>query len=246
MTASLFFAEQVPNVVGAIAYITGTEAHHGVTVRRLRLGEQVYVADGAGSAVLGAVVAISKTQVAVSAAQVFSQVARSPHRWVAVQALPKGERAELAIEMLSELGVSEIVAWQAARSVSRWSEKIEKGVAKWRSTAREAAKQSRRFQVPQVSYATTAQLVERIQSASIALICHQDATAWVESVTLPATGDVVFIVGPEGGISENELTAFQAAGAVPVRIATHVLRTSTAGAVMLSELQSLLRRSANV
>ena len=77
-------------------------------------------------------------------------------RYVAVQALPKGDRAELAVEMLTELGVDEIVPWQAARSVVRWApDRVERGLTRWRATAREAAKQCRRFRVPTVTMPMT-------------------------------------------------------------------------------------------
>ncbi|MDR2620251.1 MAG: 16S rRNA (uracil(1498)-N(3))-methyltransferase [Propionibacteriaceae bacterium] len=244
MTAPLFLADSVPDTVGAVAVITGTEAHHAATVRRLQVGEQVYVADGRGHASFGPVLSVAKTTVEVSVSQVCVEPPR-PRRWVAIQALPKGERAELAVEMLTELGVDVIVAWQAARSVSRWdgaAAKVEKGVAKWGKTVREAAKQSRRFTVPEVQYASSAQVAEWVRSAALAVVCHEEASMWVESLTMPATGDVVFIIGPEGGISAEELAALEAAGGVPVRIASQVLRTSTAGAVALAELQSLSRR----
>ncbi|MGI3783868.1 MAG: 16S rRNA (uracil(1498)-N(3))-methyltransferase, partial [Janthinobacterium lividum] len=154
------------------------------------------------------------------------------------QALAKGDRGELAVEMLTEVGVAEVVPWQASRSVARWSaDRVDRGLGRWRSTAREAAKQSRRLRVPAVSDPVgTRALAARLGTADLALVLHEDATDPIAAVALPAAGEVVVVVGPEGGISPEELAAFDAAGARTVRVGDHVLRTSTAGVVALAAL----------
>ncbi len=105
-------------------------------------------------------------------------------RFVVVQALAKGDRGELAVELLTEVGVTEILPWQAARSIVRWSgERGVKGLARWRSTAREAAKQSRRLWAPTVAEPIdTAGLAARIAAADIALLLHEDATTPLAAV----------------------------------------------------------------
>jgi 16S rRNA (uracil1498-N3)-methyltransferase len=156
--------------------------------------------------------------------------------------LAKGDRSELAVEMMTEIGVSEIVPWQASRSIVRWSpERAARSLAKWRSAAREAAKQSRRLNVPQVSEPVdTRQLVQRAASADLALVLHEEAQESIAEVDLPAAGTVLIIIGPEGGISAEELGELTGAGARPVSISDGVLRTSTAGVVALAGLK--LRR----
>lgn len=239
MTAPCFIAEIGEAAPGSIVEISGAEGHHAAAVRRIETGESVLVIDGAGAAVRGPAVEIGRNLVRIRVAERLVAPER-PHRWVAVQALTKGPRADLAVETLTELGADEIIAWQAGRSISRWSpERRDKGLAKWRATAREATKQSRRFAIPDVGFATTAQVAGRIRVAAAAVVLHESADQPIRPSDLPASGEVVMIVGPEGGISPEELDAFTAAGARPVLVADAVLRASTAPVVGLAQLQAL-------
>ena len=192
---------------------------------------------GSGGGVRGEVVDATKAGLRVRVTAVLDETA-PPVRLVVAQALAKGDRAELAVEMLTEVGVAEVVPWQASRSVARWSsDRVDRGLNRWRTTAREAAKQSRRLRVPSVSApASSAALAARLSHADLALVLHEDATEPIAAVSLPAQGEVVVVVGPEGGISPEELTRFADVGARTVRVADHVLRTSTAGVVALAAL----------
>lgn len=239
MSDALFLADIGSAGVGQVVAITGAEARHAATVKRIRVGEQVMVADGDGRGVRGVVESVEPGRVVVSVREVLSEPQRAL-TVTAVQALAKGDRSELAVEMLTEVGATAIVAWQASRSVVRWQgERGDKALAKWAATAREAAKQSRRLRVPQVRAATTAQLRDLLASADVALVLHEDATLDIWDVALPVRGSVVLVVGPEGGIAPDELSAFEAAGARAVRISDGVLRTSTAGAVAVGQLMAL-------
>jgi 16S rRNA (uracil1498-N3)-methyltransferase len=217
---------------GQHVLLDGPEGRHAAVVRRIRSGEMVVLTDGAGRAVTGAVVTTGKQSITV---EVTGQLVESAPtvRFVVAQALAKGDRGELAVELLTEVGVSEILPWQAARSIVRWSgERGVKGLARWRSTAREAAKQSRRLWAPTVAEPIdTAGLAARVAAADLALLLHEDATTPMAAVTPPATGEVLLVVGPEGGISPEELVALTAAGGRPTLLTPHVLRTSTAGVV---------------
>jgi 16S rRNA (uracil1498-N3)-methyltransferase len=161
-----------------------------------------------------------------------------------VQALPKGERAELAVEVMTELGVDEIVPWSASRSVTQWhGSRGDKALDKWRRTAREAAKQSRRPWVPTVApLASTAEVAALIRAAAGTLVLHESASIPLVGAELPVEGDLLVVVGPEGGVAEDELTRFAIAGAVAVRMGEPVLRTSTAGAAALAALSVRLGR----
>ena len=240
MTDPLFLLESLAGTgptVGGEVLVDGAEGHHAVAVRRLRAGERVVVADGAGGGVRGEVVDATRAGLRVHVLEVLAEPA-PPVRLVVAQALAKGDRGELAVEMLTEVGAAEVVPWQASRSVARWSaDRVDRGLSRWRSTAREAAKQSRRLRVPTVSEpVTTRVLAERLGAAELALVLHEDATDPIAAVPLPAAGEVVVVVGPEGGISPEELAAFDAVGARTVRVGDHVLRTSTAGVVALAAL----------
>jgi len=243
VTEPLFLSPLDAPAVGKNVTLTGQEGHHASAVRRIKAGEIIWVSDGAGTGVRGPVVAADKSSITITIEEVVHEPARAV-RYVAVQALPKGERAELAVEMLTELGIDEIVPWQAARSVVRWSpERVERGLSRWRAAAREAAKQSRRFRVPTVSLPmTTAELALRIEQTALTVVLHEAAAEQLSAVALPSSGEVMFIVGPEGGLTEEEVAAFVAAGGRSVLIADAVLRTSTAGVVALAQLQALAAR----
>jgi 16S rRNA (uracil1498-N3)-methyltransferase len=157
---------------------------------------------------------------------------------VVVQAVPKGERGELAVEMLTEVGVDAIVPWAAARSVTRWrGDRTEKGLAKWRSAAREAAKQSRRAWFPEVRPLTgTDGVVRLLSTASVPVVLHEAASGPLADVPVPGRGEIVIVVGPEGGITDEELAAFADVGAEPLRLGSSVLRSSTAGVAAAAAL----------
>ncbi len=219
--------------------LTGDEARHATVVRRIRVGEQVALTDGAGTTVVGTVSATSKTSLTATVSEVVEEPRESP-RLVVVQAIPKGDRGELAVEMLTEVGADVIVPWAASRSVAVWrGERAAKSLAKWRSTAREAAKQSRRAWFPSVAEpAGTPEVVDLLRDAALAVVLHEAGTKPLAALDVPAEGDLVVVVGPEGGISEEELSAFAEVGAEPLRMGRSVLRTSTAGVAAAAALLS--------
>ena len=239
MSDACFLGEVAGATPGSVVEITGAEGHHAGSVRRIRMGESVLVTDGVGHAVRGPAVEVTKGSVSVEVTEVL-EAPVTAHRWVAVQALPKTDRAELAVATLTEMGVHEILAWQADRSIVRWKgDRQAKGVAKWQAAAREATKQSRRFLVPQVELAQTKDVVERIRDAGAAYVLHESATEPLVNQDLPESGEVIVIVGPEGGITDQEVESFVAAGAHPVTVSDGVLRTSTAGVVGLAQLRAI-------
>lgn len=238
MSLPVHLVESLAGVApGSVVEVTGDEAHHAVVVRRLREGEQVVLTDGLGTSVTGAVASTGKRVFTISVDSVSHQDRPEPAITV-VQALPKGERGELAVEVLTEVGVDRIVPWAASRSVAVWKgERAARSHAKWQATAREAAKQSRRSWLPTVTpLASTADLVALVAEADLAVVLHEDATVPLSTVGVPASGRILVVVGPEGGISPDELAALADAGAHAVRLGAEVLRTSTAGVVAVAAL----------
>ena len=229
--------------VGAAVTVEGAEAHHGVVVRRLAVGEPVLLTDGLGVVAECEVTETGKQRLVAEVRAVRTEPHPEPDV-VVVQALPKGERGELAVEVLTEVGVARIVPWAAARSVAVWrGDRAAKSLARWRGTAREAAKQSRRAWFPEVAgLASTADVVELVAGASLALVLHEDAAEPLAEVTVPPAGPIVLVVGPEGGLAPEELAAFSDAGAQAVRLGPEVLRTSTAGVAAVSALLSRTAR----
>jgi 16S rRNA (uracil1498-N3)-methyltransferase len=222
---------------GSVVTIEGDEAHHAVAVRRLRVMEPIVLTDGLGRSALCLVRATGKRRLDVEVTRLTETEPPSP-AFTVVQAIPKGDRGELAVEVLTEIGVSTIVPWAASRSVAVWKgERAEKSLAKWRATAREAAKQSRRSWFPEVAaLASTDDVAARVAAAPAAVVLHEQAGTALSAVELPAQGEILVVVGPEGGLAEDELSAFESAGAVTVRLGTEVLRTSTAGLAAVSAL----------
>lgn len=240
MTPPLFLVDRLP-AAGEFV-LAGDEGRHGARVLRLRAGEMVLVADGLGALLDCEVLGIVGDTLSLHVRDARTEPVPRP-RLVVVQALPKGDRAELAVEVLTELGVDEIVPWAASRSIVRWDgPRGAKSLDKWRQTARTAAKQSRRARVPMVSdLASTEALRHRCATA---FVLHEDATTPLTTVALPDAdaADIVLIVGPEGGLAPDELALFTAAGATEVRLGEPILRTSTAGAAALAVLSARLGR----
>ena len=227
--------------VGDLVSLTGAEAKHAAVVRRLRVGEAVTVGDGAGVWLTGVAEEVSPSRVDVRVSERSTDPAPTP-RLVLVQALAKGDRDELAVQAACELGVDEIVPWQASRSISRWEgAKAVKGRERWATIVREAAKQAHRAWVPEVSVpASTADLVKRASSERVLLL---DPSATTRLSELEPDGrDLVLVVGPEGGISDDELVKLSDAGAERVLLGDTVLRTSTAGPAAIAVLSVALGR----
>jgi 16S rRNA (uracil1498-N3)-methyltransferase len=240
VTAPLFFVDDDRLAAGGSAAglvrLDGTEGRHAAKVRRLTPGERVDLSDGSGLLATGVVASVTADGLDVRVLELRTVPASAP-RIVVVQALAKGDRDDLAVETMTEVGVDAIVPWAASRSIVRWdADRAAKGVAKWRSVAREASKQSRRPWLPVVyELARTPAVAHLIRAAVSAggagVVLHEAAEVPLAGVALPPAGDIVVVVGPEGGIVDEELAAFDAAGGAAFRLGPGVLRTSTAGAV---------------
>ncbi len=226
MTAPLFLHDDVS---ADTLVLGGAEGRHAATVRRVRIGEAVDLADGRGTRAHCTVAALEPDTVHLRVLSREVEPQLMP-RLVLVQALAKGDRGERAVELAAEVGIDEVIPWQAQRCIVQWEGvRGEKALERWRSTAREAGKQSRRARLPVVSHwLETPGLLARMSGATT-LVLHELASAPLATAALPASGEVLLVVGPEGGIAEGELAQLVAAGGVVVRLGTGVLRTSTAG-----------------
>jgi 16S rRNA (uracil1498-N3)-methyltransferase len=227
---------------GSPLELAGDEGRHAAGVRRIRPGEPIEVADGEGRRARCWVVAAGRSSLTLRVLAVLDEPAAAV-RLVLVQALAKGGRDEQAVEAATELGVDAVIPWQAERSVPVWAgERRAKGRDRWQAAVREAAKQSRRARVPQVAELVDGtSLAAAVRQAALALVLDGSAEQPIPPDGLPTAGDVLLVVGPEGGISEPELAALTGAGALPVRLGPHVLRTSTAGPAALALLCRQLR-----
>ena len=243
MSVPLFLVDVLPD--GPTFTLTGPEGHHAADVQRLRPGEALILSDGAGGTASATVTAVRRGSVDL-AVTALSRADPPDPRLVVVQAVAKGDRGELAVQAMTEVGVDEIVPWAASRSVAQWrGERGAKSRERWVATAREAAKQARRGWLPVVAGTpdcSTKQVAARLGGAAAAFVLHEAATDRLTTAELPRTGEIALVVGPEGGITDAELEAFAAAGASSVRLGDSVLRTSTAGVAALSVLSARLSR----
>jgi 16S rRNA (uracil1498-N3)-methyltransferase len=230
----VFLADRAEIERGSIA-LSGAEGRHAATVRRLSVGERADVTDGAG-AIAECVVTGAGSGVIELAVLARRAVPAGEPRIVVVQAIPKGDRGELAVEIMTEVGVDAVVAWQAERCVARWrGERADKSLARWQATAREAAKQSRRAWIPEVTGPeATSAIVRRVASAGLAILLDPDAPAALGRIGMLGYREIVVIVGPEGGVSPAEADAVTRAGAMPARLGPTVMRSSSAGAVAVA------------
>ena len=242
MTAPLFFVsgDRLAGATpGSMIVLDGPEGRHGATVKRIGIGEQVLLADGVGHRA-DAIVEDAGLGELHLRLQAITLQPQPDSRFVLIQALAKGDRDEQAIEAATELGVDEVVPWQAARSVVIWrGERAARSLRKWESIVLAATKQSRRTRVPLVSEPASHQaVIQRIEEAALALVLHEEAELSLAGLELPPSGDVVVIVGPEGGISPAELSAFVGTGAVAARLGPDVLRSSNAGPAALAVMSA--------
>jgi 16S rRNA (uracil1498-N3)-methyltransferase len=246
VVATLFYVDSVPEI-GGVAAVEGDEGFHAATVRRIRPGETLVLADGSGTVADCVVEEAGKRTLT---ARVLERRTVEPARptVTVVQAIPKSERSELAVELATEAGAEEIIAWQAGRCVARWDgDRAEKGLRRWRAVARSAARQSRRPHIPGVSgplstAELTAYLADRVAAGALALVLHESAEQPLADRPVATADSIVLVIGPEGGISDDELAELAGAGADPVRLGPTVLRTSTAAAVGLGAIGALTGR----
>jgi 16S rRNA (uracil1498-N3)-methyltransferase len=227
--------------IGDRVSLHGAEARHAVTVSRLALGETIAIGNGAGLVVSGPIVTAEHTELTIEVVDVATAPRREPSIFLA-QALAKGDRDELAVQVATELGVDGVVPWSAARSISRWEgAKVAKGRDRWGAVVREASKQSLRSWIPDVLDLVTTKQLAQLTAGVRMLVLEPSAPIALSELTFDAA-DLMIVVGPEGGIAPHELESLVDAGAELVRLGPEVLRTSTAGPAALAVINSMLGR----
>ena len=246
MTASVFLAtpaELAGARVGSALTIVGPEARHAVSVMRMEPGEGIELVDGEGRRVRGTVASVEgRDSLGIDVVDVIDEPAPGL-RLTVIQALPKGEHAELAVDLMTQVGVDAIVPWAAQRSVAQWKpDRAEKARAKWITAAAAASKQSRRARTPVIgALASFADACALVSNAGVGLVLHEEASSSLAAAWLPSAGEVVIVVGPEGGLADDERAALRNSGALEVRLGPTVLRSSLAGAVAVTAISARAR-----
>jgi len=233
---TLFFVDDLPTTVGATYEFDSEDAFHAIKVLRIGAGEIFNLSDGKGAWSRVSVLNVNKKSMSVKVLESGFEEAL-PQQFTIVQAIPKGDRIKESIEMSTEGGADRIVMWKATRSIGRADEKIEK----LQNTAREASKQSRRFRIPEVvGVASTDSVVDEIAKADLALVFHESAVQTISQLVTPGATKVAIIIGPEGGLTDQELETFAAAGAKVVLMGRPILRSAHAGLAALAAVNTAL------
>lgn len=235
---TLFFVPDLPTQVGASYSFNSEDANHAIKVLRIEVGESFRVSDGNGGWANVQVTEVTKRSLETTVLEVGRQEPLEI-QFTVVQALPKSDRAKEAVELLTEAGADVIVPWLANRSISRTEV-----ISKFATTAREASKQSRRLFIPQLHETVREKgVIELIKSADLALVFHESAQVKLSEIITPQTNakKVVVVIGPEGGITDDELATFAAAGAHVAGLGRPILRSAHAGLAALSAINSLLK-----
>lgn len=235
---NLFF---VPSIgTDTTLEVTGEEAHHAIKVLRVALGEELLLADGGGAWVRGSIESIGKKSFKIDVLERGIATEVMPEM-IVVQALMKSDRAKEAIELLTVAGAATIIPWQADRSIAKWRDDLGE---KWYATSVAAAKQSRRLTLPEIEGPiTTAQIAKRFGGQTNLLIFHESATIKIsDAAKLFSQGPIVLVIGPEGGLTGEELGFLGAAGGTVVLLGSEVFRSAHAGFAALSALSALTGR----
>ena len=235
---TLFF---VPDLgTGLTVEVQGDEAHHAIKVVRIEIGEELLLADGSGAWVRGNVEAISKKSFTVAVVERGFASDIAPDL-IVVQAMMKSDRAKEAIELLTVAGVTRIIPWQAARSIAKWQDDLGD---KWLSTSIAAAKQSRRFTLPEIeSPITIEHIAKRFGKTANLFVLHESATIKISDAAKDLNpGPIVFVIGPEGGLTADELGQLADAGGTVVLLGNEIFRSAHAGFAALSAISALTGR----
>jgi len=232
---TLFFVDDLPTTVGGSYEFANDDANHAIRVLRMQEGAEFMLSDGKGAWSQVVATEVKKKSMQV---QILDSGFQDPLATTitVVQAIPKGDRAKEAIELLTEAGVDRIVPWLSTRSIGKGSEKFA-------VTAREASKQSRRFRIPEVTdMATTAQICEAIKISDLAIAFHESATTKLsDQVSSHNVEHLLIIIGPEGGLTDEEIAAFTQAGAKVALMGRPILRSAHAGIAAVSAVSALLK-----
>jgi 16S rRNA (uracil1498-N3)-methyltransferase len=233
---TLFFVDDLPTSVGTLYDFQNEDALHAVRVLRTTVGDTFNLSDGKGTWSKVIVREAAKKSLRVEVLESGFEEALV-QTFTVIQAIPKGDRIKEAIELCTEGGADRIVMWKSARSIGKSEDKIEK----LQVTAREASKQSRRFRIPSVvGVATTENIIDEIAKADCAIVLHEAALLPISKVVIAGAKKVAIIIGPEGGLTDEEVNTFAAAGAKVALLGRPVLRSAHAGIAALSAVNTTL------
>jgi 16S rRNA (uracil1498-N3)-methyltransferase len=225
-------------------YLRGPDAHH-LRVRRAKQGDKIHIGDGFGR-IAEAIVFTSTGAEVIATVSEMKVVPPPSTRLVVFQGLAKSGKVDWVVEKLVELGIDEIVVFSAGRSVPVWDESKAKTVRlRWERVAHSASKQSERAWLPVVTGPLSrAALLARVKAMPAVLVAdpQADASLGAALMDLGDVPEVGIVVGPESGLSRDEIGQLVDAGARPVTLGGQILRTETAGLALSAVVMHHLNR----
>ncbi|ADC50725.1 RNA methyltransferase, RsmE [Alkalihalophilus pseudofirmus OF4] len=222
---------------GSIVTITGDDVKHIARVMRMQEGEEIIVSNNAGRTVLAKLKKLSESDIQAEVLEELDPKTELPIKVTVAQGLPKGDKLELITQKGTELGVSCFQPFQASRSIVKWDmKKAKKKVERLEKIAKEAAEQSYREIIPTIKEAASfTQLLETIESYTHTIVAYEESAKTGEASNLHnvlnqvKSGDsVLIVIGPEGGLTEEEVSALEGKGAVLCGLGPRIIRTETA------------------
>lgn len=235
---SLFFVDKLSG--GSSQLLDNDDAHHAIKVVRVKVGEEIMVSDGAGSWVSGPIQEVGKKSLLIKVMQHGEKKLSKPELVIA-QAITKSDRNKEMLDLITVAGVDRIIPWQSDRSISKWQSD---SAEKWESTIKESCKQARRVRIPKLSNAVDSkQLAEILNSSPYSLIFHEGTETKFSELNIPKDVVTIYLViGPEGGITEDELKMFNRGTSHIIKLGEPVLRSAHAGFAALAAVQTKLGR----
>jgi 16S rRNA (uracil1498-N3)-methyltransferase len=235
---TLFFVKDLPTEPGTTYLFDNEDALHAVRVLRMQAGDIFALSDGNGAWSRVQVREAGKKSLTVEVLESTFQEPLDTH-FTVIQALTKGDRLKESIELNTAGGADRILMWQASRSIGKANPDL---VEKLSTTAREASKQTRRYRIPTIEgVLSTKDIVDQIARADLAIVFHESATAKLSEIATPGPQKVLIIIGPEGGITDEEISLFTSAGAKVALMGRPIFRSAHAGIAALSAINTAMK-----
>ena len=235
---TLFFVQDLPTTIGSNYEFEGEDAGHAIRVLRTQIGESLALSNGLGAWSIVEVIAISKKSMTVRVTSSGYEEGL-PVEFTVAQALTKGDRIKESIELNTAGGADVILLWAATRSIGKATPDL---MPKLAMTAREASKQTRRNRIPFVMGVLDAKkIANEIANYDLALVLHESAVDKLSDVVVIGVKKVLVIIGPEGGLTDEELELFASSGAKVAHMGRPVFRSAHAGMAALSGLNTALK-----
>ena len=218
-------------ISGEHALLSTSDEHHLLHVLRARVGTKIEVVHQAGL-YLCEVVALKPLLIEIRNHQATGE---SQFKLTLIYGLPKGEKIDFVIQKATELGVHHIVLVPTARSIVKWAESdVARKMTRYETIVKEAAQQSRRHVLPELSFASSINEVWQFEFDKKLIASEYEVGKLPFNVSLSASKNIAILVGPEGGFDKSEIESAIASGYEPISLGRHILRSETAAIAALA------------